>query len=291
MSINSLALLLSAGLLGAGTALAGGLAEIESGVGSERSRAQLEFDGDRLRIEAREGAGAGEGYLVFRDGKPYAVSLAEGQTVVMDMGSLLAMTGQMMQSAGTDFSEVAKYLDLRATGRTETVGGLRGEVFRLDYRTGSGTRESRELVLGTQRPVRELSLALMQMSQAMQQAMGRPEPEGSLKLQAELDRRQAGVLRFGDEFRLLSLVERSPAASRFELPAAPMALPVGLSLPAAAGGQGSEAGGALDGLLGAEIERQRQRLESRTEAEAEAASDRAVDKVLDKALGKLFGGN
>lgn len=286
MSLKHPPLLFTAGLLMAGTAVAGGVAEIESGDGGERVRSQLEFDRDRLRMEARFGDGAGEGYLIFRDGKPYAVSQVEGQTLVMEMGSMLAMGGPMAQGAGTDFSEVVEYLGLSATGRAETVGGLRGEVFRLDYRTANGARESRELVLGTQRAVRELTLALMQMSQALQQVAGTSEPEGSLKLQAELDRRQAGLLRYGDEFRLLSLADRTPPASRFELPAAPVQMPAGLPFPAAAGGAESPFGG----VLGEKMERQKERVEGRTEAEADAATDRAVDKVLDKAFGKLFGG-
>lgn len=274
-------------------ALAGGTAEIETGSGSDRLRTTIEFDGAKVRMLTAlpQGEDAPQGEMILRDGKVYAVIDRGSNPTVMEMSGMMKMIGGAMQQAPSPdaFDEVARYHGLSATGRAETVGGLRGEVFRLDYETKAGTRESTEVVLATQAVAREMSLSMAAVGSTMAESMGVIEPEGSRQLQAELERRKVGVLRFGDEYRVLSLNSSTPPASRFVLPAAPMQMPALPGLQGGAGVQGS-AGVGVGGLLGEKIERQKDRIEARSEGETDAATDRAVDKVLDKAFGKIFGG-
>ncbi|WP_148044758.1 hypothetical protein [Stagnimonas aquatica] len=294
MNRNLNALVFGLAVFAAPMALAAGSAQIESGLGSDRARAGLEFDGARLRMQASTGAAAGQGYLIFRDGKAYTVGDMDGQPFVMEMGAMMKMAGQMAaQGAPRDgLDDVAAYHGLSATGRSETVAGLRGEVYRLDYTTRSGDRQSKEMVLTANTTAREMTEALSAFGTAMQAAAGIVEPEGSLQLQAEFQRRGLGLLRVGDEFRVLSLSTSKPAAARFELPAEPMQMPAGLSGLGALGGAGGAASGnPLGGVFGQKVERQQDRVQGRAEAEVDSATDRAVDKVLDKAFGKLFGGD
>lgn len=282
-------------------AWAGGTAQIETGSGQDRSRATVEFDGAKTRIvTAINGGGdVGQGEMIFRDGKIYAVVHSNGQPTVMEMGSMFKMMGGMLQQqAATSpdaFDDVVRYYGLTATGRAETVGGVRGEVFRLDYETKSGQRKSEELVLGTQTTLREMNESMAALGVAMATAMGVTEAEGSRQVQAEIARKKLGVLRFGEDYRVVALDSATPPASRFVLPAAPTALPelpAGVSLPGmGSNGAGSSGGNSgLGAIFGQKVERQQERVEARTEGEADAATDRAVDKVLDKAFGKIFGG-
>lgn len=282
-------------------ALAGGTAQIETGSGKDATRATIEFDGAKVRmVTAINGQGeAPQGEMIFRDGKTYAVIRNEGTPMVMEMGGMMKMMGSMANqqaNATTDaFDDVERYYGLTATGRAESVGGVRGEVYRLDYDTKSGQRKSEELVLGTQTAVREMSQSMLAFGTAMTTAMGIIEPEGSRQLQAELQRKNVGVLRFGQEYRVVSLSSTKPPASRFVLPAAPTEmpqLPAGVSLPGMGGSAGAQgaAGSELGAIFREKAGRQQERIEARSEGEADAATDRAVDKVLDKAFGKIFGG-
>lgn len=274
-------------------ALAAGSAQIESGLGSDRARAGLEFDGSRLRMQAATGAAA-EGYLIFRDGKAYTVGDMGGQPFVMEMGAMMKMAGQMAAQASPrdGLDDIAVYHGLSATGRGETVAGVRGEIYRLDYTTRSGSRESKEMVLAANATAREMTETLRLLATAIQASAGVAEPEGSLQLQAEFQRRGLGLLRVGDEFRVLSLSASKPASGRFELPAAPTEMPAGLSgLGALGAGGEAGSGGPFGAIFGQKVDRQQDRVQGRAEAEVDSATDRAVDKVLDKAFGKLFGGD
>lgn len=277
-------------------AQAGGTAVVESGSGAEAVRSTLEFDGTKLRVTSTlpKGAEQVDAYMIFRDGKPYSVVNNEGTPMVMEMSAMMKMMGSMAQhqTGGTNaFDDVTVYHGLTDTGRAETVGGVRGKVYRLDFETQSGQRQSSEVVLASNVVLREFTTAMMAFGTAMTEASGIGDAEGGKQLQAELARRNLGVLRAGDDFRIVSLDDKTPAQGRFVLPAAPMQMPEmpgGFALPGMGGS--AQGGVGVGGTIGGKIERQRERIEARSEGEADAATDRAVDKVLDKAFGKIFGG-
>lgn len=296
MPVTQKATVLSAALLLPALVFAGGTAVIESGQGEDRVSATLEFDGDKLRMRSAPGQGEQQmqGEMIFRDGKVYAVVNNEGTPMVMEMGGMMKMVGNIakQQGGGTDaYNDVGRYHGLTPTGRNETVGGARGEVYRLDYTTQAGQRETTEVVLSSNVAARDMTASMTVFGAAMAQASGIVEPEGARQLQAEIIGKKMGVLRYGDEFRVTSISSQTPPAGNFKLPAAPTQMPDlsgfgGLG----AGAEGSAAaGGGLGAIFGGKAERQKERIESRTEGEADAATDRAVDKVLDKAFGKIFG--
>jgi hypothetical protein len=170
---------------------------------------------------------------------------------------------------------------------------VRGEVHLLTYTDEQGQRHSDEMVLTNNATLGEMNLAMAAFSLSMVEAMGQKQAEGAKAISAELQRRNFGLLRYGNDYRVISLSKSTPPASRFVLPAAPTALP---SLPAGmaemmGGGTGStpSKGGFFGRVFGQQAERQQERVEQRAESEVDAATDRAVDSVLDRALGKLFG--
>lgn len=260
-----------------------GSAIIESGEGSDRHRAELEYRDGKLRVQAQ---GQGDGTMILRDGRIYTI--AEGMVIdLAGMAGMLGQSGMNAISSGPD--DLVRYLGLDNTGRSETVAGVAGKVHLLRYVDRSGKPHSEELVLSADPRARELGEALQLMSTGFREILGQPEAPGEAQLQASL--KGQGVLRYGKEFRVVSFGGAQPSAARFELPSAPQQLP---SLGSFGGGAEAEAapasgGGLLGRVLGGKAQRQQERIEGRAEQETDAATDRAVDSVLDKAFGKIFG--
>jgi len=216
----------------AAPALAGGVAEV---TGSRPdSRMRIEFDGDRMRMEPLSGQGAS--HMVARDGKVYAVSQESGKPMVIDVGAMMKALGPMMQQMAPPrtFDEVGEFRSLRALGRTEVVAGITGEVHELVFRNRDGQEQRSELVLARDARLLELSTALVAMGAAFQQSLAPRSADGSEALTRQLRERGEGVLRFGSDFKVLTLSGATPAAARFELPAAPMAMPAMPGMPGGA---------------------------------------------------------
>lgn len=238
-------LILTLALLMSPLAHAGGSAMLAAADGS---RIRLEFSGAQLRMEA----GSGDpGAVIFRDGQAYAVMQSEGETLVMEMGAMLRMAATLAPPVPDAFDDVAEFGELAATGRKETHAGLTGEVHRLNYRDRKGKTHSMELVLTADARAEAFTRALMQMSTQLAALAGTTSaPRGSAALETQLRSRKLGLLRAGNELRVIELSNKTPSAGRFELPAAPMQMPDLSSLPANLG----------------------------------------MEKELDQALGKIFGG-
>ncbi len=277
-------------------ALAGGSAVIQSGDASQQVQARIEFDGSaRMRMDTL-GEGAGQGYMILRDGKAYSVAMQGGNPVVVEMGSMMKMLGGMAKQPGMQQpmaapENMAKFVSLTDTGRSESVAGISGKVHTLVYVDNAGQQHSETMVLSKDARARELTQALISMGETMAKMADLPAEAGSEQLAAEFKARGQGMLRYGDNFKLISLDSKSPAASRFELPAAPMQMP---DLGGMMGGSASAEGGAgadvdLGAIFGQKAQRQQQRVEGRAEAEVDQATDSVVDKALNKAFDKLFG--
>lgn len=277
-------------------ALAGGKAVIEMGDGGERARMQVEYDdAGALRMGVEQ---TPHSYTLLRDGSLYSVTAQPGQPPrVIDMAAMIRLAGSMAATAGHDpFSaagEVASITRLEHTGRSESVAGIRGEVHRLTYTDDQGREHTEELVLSDDPRVREMQQAMQAMGMVMARALDQADlAEGNL-LQHRLDDAGQGLLRYGDQYRLVEVSSQAPPAARFELPAEPMAMN-GLDMFAGLGGSGNDAATRDEpGLVEEKVDRQQRRVENRTEREVDRATDRAVDKAVDRAidgLKGLFGG-
>lgn len=205
---------LIAGLLMATTlpALADGQATMESGTAENHATLNVSWSGDNLRMDFPGQAQAG--FLLLKDGTGYMVSEMQGQTVIMEMAKLKAMAEGMAGDAGADPAianqQASEVTSLDATGETETVAGLEGDVYQLAWVDKAGNAHTDELVLSDNPQVRELSAGF----DAYQQSVtGEPDA-----IAVALAERELGLLRFGDRFRLTSLSTESPAPERFTLP-------------------------------------------------------------------------
>ncbi len=273
-------------------AWAGGTAVLDISDGEETHQVTYEYDGGNVRMSMAANA---EGYTLIRGGTPYAVVTGD-QTMVIDLSQTMQMIGSMTQMPEGPTSGVEGFVSLVDTGRSETVAGIKGKVHMLTY-VEDGEQKTAEVVLSSDRRVQDFSKAMMQFAQSMVKASGREMPKGSSELEARLMSGELGMLRMGSEMRVSRLDSGTPAASRFELPAAPTQMPSLDGLFGAGGGVGASAeadgkggGFSFGSLLGDKARRQQERVEQRSDAEVDEASDRAVDKVLDKAFDKLFGG-
>ena len=275
-------------------AQAAGSVEYEVKADADRARMTIEWlDNSRMRMDMQvAGMPAGmKAWQVMRDGKIYSVTINEGKPMVLEMGGMMKMMGSMLgaqgMKGGETLNDVQEFHSLKPTGRRETVAGVAGEVFLLDYKPGEGQRQQVEVVLSNQRTVREMTEAMLAYGKLMSSAMGHVDPAGSRRLESEMQQRQLGMLRFGDQLKAVNISAKAPSAQRMELPAAPMTMPQipGMAgFPAAAGSRAPASGAAQR-----QVERQQDRVADRAQSETDAAVDKSVDKAIDKALGRLFG--
>jgi len=226
------ALLAAGALVATPAAQAAGSVDFDVKSGNDRGRMSIEWlDDRRMRMDmAVVGMPANaKAWHVMRDGKIYSVNVMDGQTMVMELSGMMKMMGGMSSAQGAQggetLADVQEFHSLQPTGRRETVAGVAGEVFLLDYRPGKGQRQKVEVVLSNEGTVREATQAMLAYGKLMSSAMGHVDPAGSRRLEAEFQQRQLGLLRFGDQFKAVRISAQAPAKQRLELPAAPMSMP------------------------------------------------------------------
>lgn len=272
-------------MAGAGNAWAGS-ATLETGQGADRQSVQIEYRDAQVRMLVPGQAGSA---MLLRDGKAYMIT----PEAVMDLSGVGRMFASSLQAPAIAPRDLSRFQGLDATGRSETLAGAKGEVFVLRYLDEQGQERREEIVLSKDRRAQELAVSLEHMGTTLAQAMGAqtdPQDAAQAELRAKLGAR--GVLRYGEHFRIAAFGP-DPAASAFELPAAPQQVQMpsleALGAASAAGEPAAQgAGGVLGKIFGDKAQRQQQRVEQRSEAEVDQATDQAVDNVLDKAFDKLF---
>jgi len=195
-------------------ALADGTAVMEAGSPEGRmSLAVAWSDAGALRVDMP----GQPTYTLLRDGKAYVVTDLGGGAMVMDLTSMLRMGGSGVAPGGglgLDGYTAAVVTDLRATGASETVAGLRGEVYEITWTDHAGAAHTDEIVLSDD----PLALALSRVMQAYAETLGQNiDARG-----AAVTQRGMGVLRYGRDFRLAEISGRAVSPDRFELPAPPM---------------------------------------------------------------------
>lgn len=192
--------------------LAGGTATIESDGQTSTIHWQ---DNGNLRM----GLGQADGYLIVREGTPYTVINRDGTPMVMDMSGMLQAFADMGGEA-TDTSNPFGSIDaVKATGSSETVAGIQGQVYQITVTDADGQEQTMDTVLTGDALVQEMTQAYMNGVQAM---LGSDEIEKVFldKLPAD----QRGLLRAGDDFQIVSISGDMPSADLFVLPAEPKSL-------------------------------------------------------------------
>lgn len=188
--------------------LADGKATITTHDAQDPMQMVIHWNDDRMRMDFPSQQ---QGYMLMRDGKGYMVTEQGGQTIVMDMAMLKEMTDTMGDEAGAMSANQAQSVEsLDATGERETIAGIEGEVYRVQWTDRSGKSHDDELVLSDEPLAREMLAAFQDYVETV---MGQPDPIGATVLEQDL-----GMLRFGDEFEVAEIADASPDAGIFELP-------------------------------------------------------------------------
>jgi hypothetical protein len=307
----ALALLAACTMLAAAPAVHAGKAT----VAAEDGAAVFEYEGENLRISSGD-----EGnYLLVLDGKFYVVSNQDGQTMVIDAGSMMKSMSAMSKAMGnpTDMapqSLAARVSDVKATGRMETVAGIKGEIYEMTFTDENGKLQTEEVVLSKDPLAKEFRDALFAMSKMAEEFAQELTDEETVAAGRDLQQRltdmDVGVLRVGREMTITDISGETVPAARFALPAEPMDMQglgamMGAAMQqaqeaqknapadnAAAGAEAKKSGGLFSGMmeaLGGKAERQQDRVGDAVDNEVDQKTDEAVDNAIGKAFGKLFG--
>ncbi|MEM1152637.1 MAG: hypothetical protein AAGI44_00755 [Pseudomonadota bacterium] len=291
-------------------ASAAGKATFQSGGEGSTLQTTLEYnDKAHLRMGV---PGRPDSYMLFRDDKAYLVSQpAQGESIVMDLGSMMDMMGDSvnasMDSVQATPPAMKTFVSLTNTRRSETIAGISGDVYLLEYKDQYGDVQTEELVLSDDERVYEMTSVLFDMGKQMSDALSAETETAGEAFHEVMKSNQAGILRMGASFQLLQIEDKAPNADRFALPVQPTAIPDFGSIFADALGdksvEGAEAGStegsaaedqgswssALGNLFGRQADRQQDRVEEHVDKAVDETTDRAVDEALEKALDKIFG--
>lgn len=193
------------------TGLAAGSATLGTGQATSRILWQ---DSDTLRMQ--QGSNDGD-YFLVRDGTAYSVTNRGGKPMVIDMGAMLQM---MRGAAGSQDAQpnLPQPGSFEATGDRETVAGIPGQVYRMQWTDGQGQQHKQEVVLTDDPRVVEMTRAYLGSIGAM---FGGESASG---FQQAMPADARGLLRVGQDFRLVEISDAQPAESEFELPAEPTSL-------------------------------------------------------------------
>lgn len=285
-----------------------GTAVFQSKEGGANSTTRFEYLNESTSRMDVEGQSNADSYMLFKDGKALVVTHTQGQTIVMDMAQLTSMASSFGAATGQSTKGFTSSVDsMTATGKKETVAGIKGEVYRLEW-VENGEKRQDELVLTKDKKARAYTRAWMNAIRVMQKAGAQQEIKGD-HLVARLDKKKLGILRLGNRFELKSIKSSTPDTARFEVPQSTMEMPnlgslfggntenaaAGATGAASAGGTAAqeESGGGLWGSLKNKFkdkgDRQANRQTSRTERTVDRTTDQATDAAVSKSVEKIFG--
>ena len=163
-------------------------------------------------------------HVIAIDGQAWGVTSVAGQPVAMDLESLSRILGpdSGLDHLGPGSVVPARLTALEATGRTERVAGITGEVYRVSWEDNHGQARMSEAVFTDHALVREMQSALVDgMAAAIARRGNIAGPEQAY---AELRHRGLAVLRFSDAFRLESIEGSEQPGDPFMLPRRPIDL-------------------------------------------------------------------
>jgi hypothetical protein len=204
-------------------ALAGGTATVSTPAAGPHGPGEMQVawgDGETLRL----GFARQDAYLILRDGEIFAISNAGGQTMVIPLTAMTEMAQGMpgapgpMPDGAAHFTahEAESVSSVEATGRTETVAGIDGEVYEITWVGRGGATNTDTAVLSDDPLAVEFSDAFRAFAEA---GGGGVDPRS-----VWITDRGLGVLRYGDDFRVLAISGDTPPPSTFDLPGPPLDL-------------------------------------------------------------------
>lgn len=180
--------------------------------------------GDQLRVEYLDAANFrvgtdAENYQLMLDGRLYAV--AQGQVIDVEKVS------RQIRAVGADTflagllgdatSDVPTDISVRPLGRQETVAGYTGDVYEAVARTSNGEQRA-DLVVTDDANLKAVQDALMKVAKDAVAAVGAESSAYTRPLQQVEQQGLGGLLRYGEDLRLVSLDHTPIPAGRIRLP-------------------------------------------------------------------------
>lgn len=196
-------------------ASAGGVATLQSGKSTDASDVSRFEWLDLHTIRAAQGS---TDYTLVLQGKPYMVDMRGAKPTVIDWAASRREAAAMGRSMGTNKPDFLQHCTFTPTGRSETLAGITGHVYRMSWVNEDGKPQTEDAVLTDNPQVVEMTQAYLSMMDAL---FG--DARGTAELRKSLPH-ESGFMRIGDEFHLVSISDKTPAASDFRLPAKPMTM-------------------------------------------------------------------
>jgi hypothetical protein len=180
--------------------------------------------GEQLRVEYRDAGNFrigtdAENYQLMLDGRLYAV--AQGQVIDVEKVS------RQIRAVGADTflagllgdatSDVPTDVAVRPLGRQETVAGYTGAVYEAVARTSNGEQRA-EMVVTNNPDLKAVQDALMKVAKDAVAAVGAESSAYARPLEQVEQQRLGGLLRYGEDLRLVSLGREPIPAGRIQLP-------------------------------------------------------------------------
>jgi len=179
-------------------------------------------DGNTVKLSARDDQHvrmdtAADSYTLLTGGKVYAVNKDDDGWKATDLAKVSSMMGGMFGSRQKvnmdDYKTTYKY-----TGKTETIAGYKGKVYRVEVRDKAGKLvSSDELVLSKAKDIRRINMAMVHISSRMN-SMAVPGMAGSVKAAEKQADKYGSVLRYGKDMQLTKVKKVSLKSDYFKLP-------------------------------------------------------------------------
>jgi len=270
-----------------------------SSLASADVTAVFDMGGENMSIEYKDDSNVrmrvpGGNYMLLQNDEVYAVTRQDNEWQVFALSTFASMMGAAGGANAfsiEDAMESAAGVELRDTGGTEVIAGIRGTVHEVIETRNDGTeRIAAEVVLADHASAAQVYRGMF----AIMSAMGGMAGQQGLgdMASAAYGGEDRAVLRANDDFRLVSLDESAIPDNHFVLPAEPMSIPGfgGGSRASASGGSSpvvdsSAAGNWLESMAGevGEVVSEETRAaadESREEAE-QGITDSVRDGIRD----------
>lgn len=181
----------------------------------------LESNGEKMEIQwlnsdtVRLGEVNAKEYSLLKNGKAYSVFYDNGQPQVIELGAMLQAMGQMAQQMADEYPDFGEVITTKATGKTETHAGVKGEVFLITAKQANGETETVEAVLSDNVTAKEMTDAFLSTVSLIAGS------ENTKRFTQQLPKGKTGLLRSGNDFVVTQLSSSAPAKARFDLPAEP----------------------------------------------------------------------
>lgn len=192
------------------SAWAAGTATIQTG---DESNTMSWLDNSTIRFDMAAAQGS---YMISREGKTYMVNpkASGGMPPVMEVGGMIQGFADMAEGDETSVLNM-RIKSVKATGKTQTVAGIKGEVYTLTALDKKGQSKTMEAVFTSDPLAVEMTTAYLTFSESMVGAKNMSEFKNAFP------KGKQGLLRLGDDMVVQSISNKKPAASLFELPAKP----------------------------------------------------------------------